>query len=239
MGQLKQTLLRLSARFPDGIGEALEQWTLEFFRSGAGIGEKLYEFVFTAASNIIRKAPDIAMFFLTVLLSGFFLAIELPDLQALWQKKVPPQWQERWQTMTDKLKTTLFCWLKAQGKLMSVTFLVLAAGFLILRIDYPLLFALIIAALDALPVLGSGLFLIPWSIVQFLSGNTFCGIGLLCVYGAAALLRAALEPKLLGSQMGLDPLLTLLALYAGYRSFGILGMIVFPMAVMFIKQILH
>jgi len=239
MSRLKETLLRLASRFPDGIGAALEQWTLEFFRSGAGIGEKLYDFVFSAASSVIRKGPNIAMFLLTMLLAGFFLAVELPNLQTLWETKAPAKWQNIWHSVTDKLKSTLFCWLKAQGKLMTITFLVLTFGFFILRIEYPLLFAFVIAILDALPALGSGLFLIPWSIVQFLAGNTFCGVGLLCIYGTAALLRAALEPKLLGKQMGLNPLLTLLALYAGYRFFGIFGLIFLPMAVMFVKQILH
>jgi len=237
--RLKQTLLRLASRFPDGIGAALEQWTLEFFRTGAGLGEKLYDLVFSAASSAIRKAPDIAMFFITMLLSGFFLAIELPRLKTLWQTKAPKQLQEQWQNVTEKLKTTLLCWLKAQGKLMSVTFAVLTIGFLLLRLGYPLLMAALISVIDALPVLGSGVILIPWSIVQFLSGNTFCGVGLLCIYGAAALIRAALEPKLLGKQMGLNPLLTLLALYAGFRFFGIFGMILFPMALMFLRQILH
>lgn len=235
--RLEQALLRLASRFPDGIGAALEQWTAEFFRSGAGLGEKLYDKVFSLASGILRKAPDIALFFLTAVLSGFMLAVELPDLQALWKKKAPQLWQEKWQLVLEKLKGTLFCWLRAQGKLIFVTFLVLTSGFLILGIDYPLLFGLAIAAVDALPVLGSGLFLIPWSLVQFLTGNTFLGVGLLCIYGAAALIRTALEPRLLGKQMGLDPLLTLLALYAGYHFFGVLGMVIFPMGVMFVKQI--
>lgn len=237
--RLKQTLLELASKFPDGIGAALEQWTSEFFRSGAGLGDKLYDFVFTLASNAIRMAPDIAMFCLTALLSGFLFAIELPQLTELWYSKAPKRWQHLWQNATEKLKGTVFCWLKAQGKLIFITFLVLTAGFLIVRVEYPLLFAVVIALVDALPVLGSGLFLVPWSIVQFLAGDTFRGVGLLCIYAAAALLRTALEPKLLGKQMGLDPLLTLLALYAGYHFFGVLGMILFPMAVMFVKQILN
>ena len=237
--RLKQTLLELASRFPDGIGAALEQWTGEFFRSGAGLGDKVYDFVFSVASGIIRKAPDIAMFCLTALLSGFLFAIELPQLCELWKSKAPTRWQKLLQTAGEKLKGTVFCWLKAQGKLVFITFLVLTAGFLIVGVEYPLLFAVVIALVDALPVLGSGLFLIPWSMVQFLAGNTFRGVGLLCIYAAAALLRTALEPKLLGKQMGLDPLLTLLALYAGYHFFGVLGMILFPMAVMFVKQILN
>lgn len=238
VARLKQQLLRLAARFPDGIGAALEQGILDFFRNGAGLGSKLYDRAFSLASGLLRKAPDIALFSLTALLSGFFLAAELPQLRRRWEQKLPARWKETWQLVCQKLKGTLFCWLKAQGMLMLVTFLVLTAGFLILGIDYPLLFGCAIALIDALPVLGSGLVLIPWSLVQFLAGNTFWGVGLLCIYGTAALLRTALEPKLLGRQMGLDPLLTLLALYAGYRFFGIWGMILFPMGAMFCKQIL-
>lgn len=239
ISRLEEKLLQLASRFPDGVGAALEQWVREFFRSGAGLGEKLYDKVFTLVTNLLRKAPDIGLFILTTVLSGFMLAVDLPRLSALWRKKAPKLWQEKWQIVLQKMKGTLFCWLKAQGKLMFITFLVLTAGFLIIGIRYPLLFGLLIAVLDALPVLGSGLILIPWSMVQFLAGNTFLGVGLLCIYGAAALTRTALEPRMLGKQMGLDPLLTLLALYTGYRFFGIFGMILFPMGAMLAKQILN
>ena len=121
-------------------------------------------------------------------------------------------------------------------KLMIVSALVLTVGFLILRVDYPLLFGLIIALIDALPALGTGLILIPWALFMYLQGNSFLGTGLLLLYGAAALLRTALEPRLLGKQMGLDPLLTLLALYGGYRLLGIPGMILFPIGAMMLKQ---
>lgn len=237
--RLEQTMLRLASRFPDGIGAAMEQWTKNFFRSGAGLGDKLYEKVFRAASILLKKAPDLALFSLTALLSGIMLSCELPKLQSLWEKKAPKAWQQQWEKILEKLKGTLFCWLKAQGKLMGITSLVLTAGFLILRINSPFLLGLVISIVDALPVLGSGLVLIPWAMVCFLAGDNFLGVGLLCVYGASALIRTAMEPRLLGKQMGLDPLLTLLSLYTGYRFFGIWGMVLFPMGVMFVKQILN
>lgn len=237
LSRLEDKLLRTAEKFPDGIGAALEQWTKNFFSSGSGVGDALYEKVFSFVTNLLRKAPDIGLFLLTTGLSGFMLAAELPDLSRLWQKKAPKLWQDRGQLVMEKLKGTLFCWLKAQGKLVLITFLILTAGFLILGIEYAFLFAVVIAMIDALPVLGSGLILIPWSLVQFMMGNTFRGVGLVCIYGAAALTRTTLEPRLIGKQMGLDPLLTLLAMYAGYRFFGVLGMIAFPMAAMFLKQI--
>ena len=234
--RLEARLLALAGRFPDGIGKALEEGVSDFFRSGAGLGGRLYNWLFSFASRVLMKLPDIALFLLTVVLSSFMLASELPRLQALWVKKAPPAWQRRVLAVVRKLKDTLGSWLQAQLKLMTVTFLLLTAGFLILRVDYPLLFGLAIALIDALPVLGSGTILIPWGLMQFLRGQTFLGVGLLCLYGAAALTRTALEPRMLGKQMGLDPLLTLLALYAGYHFLGILGMILFPIGALLARQ---
>ena len=100
-----------------------------------------------------------------------------------------------------------------------------------------LLLAALIALIDALPVFGTGTILIPWALVLFLRGQTKTGVGLVVLYGAAALSRQALEPRLVGKQVGLNPVLTLLALYTGYRLLGVGGMIVFPITAMLLKQI--
>ena len=84
--------------------------------------------------------------------------------------------------------------------------------------------------MDALPVLGTGAVLIPWSVICFLQGQTVRGVGLLGIYAVVWLLRAVLEPKLVGRQLGLDPLLTLVAMYAGFRFIGLIGMIGAPLA---------
>lgn len=236
MERLEQWLLNLAERFPDGIGHGLTEGVSEFFRSGAGLAGKLYNWLFTFASGLLVKTPDIALFLVTAVLSSFMIASKLPELRTLWKQKLPQAWHARLETLIRRLRRTLGAWLRTQAKLMSINFLVLTAGFLILQVDYPLLFGLGIAFIDALPVLGSGTILIPWGLVQLIQGNTFRGVGLLCLYGAAALLRTALEPRMLGKQMGLDPLLTLLALYAGYHFAGILGMILFPMGALLIKQ---
>ena len=97
--------------------------------------------------------------------------------------------------------------------------------------------AAVTALIDALPVFGTGTILIPWALALFLQGETKTGIGLVILYGAAALSRQALEPRLVGKQVGLNPVLTLLALYTGYRLLGVGGMIVFPIAAMLFKQL--
>lgn len=233
---LEQRLLYLAGRFPDGIGKALEESIAEFFRSGAGLAEKIYTWLFDFVTGLIRKLPNFSLFLLTAVLSGFMLAAKLPQLRQLYAQKLPQKWKKRAETVMGRLKGTLGGWLKAQTKLMGLSALVLTAGFLILGVDYPILFGTVIALVDALPALGTGLVLIPWGMVSFLQGNSFLGTGLLLLFGAASLLRTALEPRLLGKQIGLDPLLTLLSLYAGFRFLGLLGMILFPIAAIMVKQ---
>ena len=128
-------------------------------------------------------------------------------------------------------------WLLAQCKLMGVAFLILFLGFLLLRIPFALLWALGVAAVDALPVLGTGTVLIPWALICFLRGDTPRAIGLLGIYATASLTRSALEPKLVGRHLGLDPLVTLMALYAGYKLWGIGGMILAPLLAVTATQI--
>ncbi len=233
---MERRLLLLAGRFPDGIGKALENGISEFFRSGAGLTEKIYTGLFDFVTALLKKLPDVSLFFLTAVLSGFMLAAKLPRLRQLWKQKIPQKWQTRTEMLGTRLKATLGNWFKAQAKLMGLCALILTTGFLILGIAYPLLFGLVIALVDALPALGTGLILIPWAVVAYLQGNSFLGTGLLLLYGVAALLRTALEPRLLGKQMGLDPLLTLLSLYAGYRFLGLPGMILFPISAIMMKQ---
>ena len=165
------------------------------------------------------------------------LSGELPAIRGWLRRTVRPAWLEKMQTLGGHVRTTLGGWLRAQLKLMGITFLILNAGLLLLRVRYPVLAALVITVVDALPVFGTGTILIPWALALFLQGETKTGIGLVILYGAAALSRQALEPRLVGKQVGLNPVLTLLALYTGYRLLGVGGMIVFPIAAMLFKQL--
>lgn len=230
-------LLERANRFPDGVGEALREGVEEFFRSGAGLAGRAYSWVFDTISALLKKLPDLMLFLITAVLSSFMLAAELPTLRALWRKRAPEPWQRRVKAVTRRLRSTLGGWVKTQVKLMGVTALVLTAGLLVLGVDYPVLLGGLIALIDALPVFGSGTVLLPWALWALLDGNTYLAVGLAALYAAASLIRSALEPRMLGKQMGLDPLLTLLALYAGFRFFGILGMILFPIGAILVKQL--
>ena len=110
---------------------------------------------------------------------------------------------------------------------------------MLLRVSYAPLWAVIIALVDAFPILGTGAILVPWSLVSFLQSDYSMAFGLLGLYSAAAITRTVMEPRLVGKQLGLDPLVTLAALYTGYKLFGILGMICAPVLAVALTQILE
>lgn len=98
---------------------------------------------------------------------------------------------------------------------MLITFGELALGLLLLRVDLALVLSALIALVDALPVLGTGTVLVPWALVSLLGGNWKLALGLAVLYGVIWLVRSLLEPRLIGSRVGLPPLAALLSLYVG------------------------
>ncbi len=235
--RLEEKLFSLADRLPDGIGSGLHAGLERFFASGAGLGAKLYEWLFSFASGFLTKLPATVLFLVTTILASFMFCCELPKLRRWLQKKLPSIWREHICTVGERLKSSLGAWLKAQLKLMGVTFLIVTLGLMLLGVDFPLLMSLLITLVDALPVFGTGTILLPWAALMFLRGKTRIGVGFTVLYAVAALTRQTLEPRLVGKGLGLNPLFTLAALYTGFRVMGVGGLILFPIAAIFIKQL--
>jgi predicted PurR-regulated permease PerM len=119
-----------------------------------------------------------------------------------------------------------------------VVAVILAVCFWLLKIPHGLLWAVVIALVDALPVLGCGVVLLPWSLILLLQGHRLRCVGLLGTYALVFLSRNVLEPKLLGKELGLDPLVTLLSIYAGYRLLGLPGMLLAPLLAVVLTKLL-
>ena len=97
--------------------------------------------------------------------------------------------------------------------------------------------AFVIAAMDALPVLGAGLLLVPWALAEILLGNTGRGAGLGLLFAAVLTVRNALEPHVVGKQIGLHPFVSLLCFYYGWRLAGIPGMLVLPCIILILVKL--
>lgn len=227
---LRSSLLAQTRRLPDGLGEGLSGAVENFFDSGAGLLERLPETLFSLISALAGKLPGLALFAVTTVIASFMTAAQLPLLRRWLSRVLPRAWRQKVTTAWTRTKTTAAGWLKAQGKLLCVTFFLTLSGLLLLGAKRPLIAALGVTAVDALPVFGSGTVLLPWATACFLAGNTLRGVGFLLLYGTVAITRITLEPKFVGRQTGLPPIVTLAALYVGGKLCGVGGMILFPVA---------
>ncbi|MDF2485864.1 MAG: putative rane protein, partial [Herbinix sp.] len=123
---------------------------------------------------------------------------------------------------------TLGKFIRAYTAIISITFIELSIGFWILGIPNPFLFGVLIAIVDVMPILGTGAILLPWAIISLVIGNTKVGIGMLLLYIIITAVRQTVEPRIVGQQIGLHPILTLILMYVGAQLMGVLGLLSLP-----------
>lgn len=221
-------LVDLAQRAPEGVRPALERTALELFDDGTVLLQQVTQKIPGVLGSTVSKVGDGVLGLGTGILAAYLISGRLPKLKMYWKTHMPGSWRDRYLPALRRVYASLGGWLKAQLKLSGLTWCVVTIGFLLLRIPNGPLWAVLVALVDAIPILGTGTVLAPWALVCFLQGQTLRAVGLLGIYGIALTLRTVLEPRLVGRQLGLDSLATLLALYAGYRIWGIAGMLLAP-----------
>ena len=239
MSALSQWTLGLLSRLPSGIQRVLEPGILDFFSGSSAVLDQAFRYLLSITGGILRQVPDSALVLGTSVISAYMISAKLPAIRKAILDRIPKERLRKLRLQWEALRDALLGWLKAQFKLMGISFTCLTLGFILLRIRYAPLAAGLTALVDAFPILGTGTVLIPWSILSMARGETARAIGLLGCYAAVALSRSILEPKLLGSHLGLDPLVTLAALYAGYRLWGLGGMLLAPLLTVLAAQLLR
>ena len=224
MESLELFLTNLVLRSPESTRPLLIEQVEALFSGGSALLDKGTAALLKLASGVLTALPDSALGFGTGLIASYMISAKLPRLRAkLSGDKLRPCLEA-----ARGMKSAVFGWLKAQVKLSGVTWGILTAGFFLLRVHHAPLWSLAVSLVDAFPILGTGAVLVPWSLISFLQADTGRAFGLLILYAAVTIVRTTLEPKLIGKQLGLDPLLTLAALYTGYRLWGLMGMLLAP-----------
>lgn len=237
LDSLEIWLLGLVEKAPKGISPILIHGVEGMFSNGGALLDGLTTTLLSLAASILKAIPDSALGLGTWILATFMLSVRLPKIRTWIHNHLPKAWHEKYAPYLQTLKKSVCGWLLAQAKLVGITFSILTAGFLLLRIEHAILWAAATCIVDILPILGTGTVLIPWSLVCFLQGDSIRALGLLGIYAVITLLRSVLEPRFVGKQLGLDPLVTLLAIYAGYRLWGLVGMLLAPILAVAVTQI--
>jgi sporulation integral membrane protein YtvI len=186
-----------------------------------------------AAMTVAGLVPAAFIFLTVTLLACYYFTADDgrlgKALGAALARVTPAPLRDRLPPIGRRLRRLGRQYLRACLLLGLLTFCLSFIGLAILRVPYAFILALLLAVVDLLPLLGTGVILIPWALICLLLGQAKLGIGLLILYGAATLIRQVLEPKLIGDGLGLHPLLSLFSMYAGLRLFGVWGMILAPL----------
>jgi len=185
-------------------------------------------------------AKKIPMFIITLvftILSSVLICMDYGKVAETVLRRVPKRWRGELLETRDFLLRSIGKALGAYLIIMFITFCLLAVGLWLLGAGGFLAMAALIAFLDLLPVLGSGVILIPWAAYCMLSGQVGLGWGLLGVWAAISVIRETLEPRILGGQIGMNSLLTLTAMYAGLRVAGVAGLLLAPVFCLLLRRL--
>lgn len=223
-----------------GIGELLsvlldklpEEVSLKINDFASQIGTYLGDFfgristpTIAAAGNFAKQLPNLFIGLIMALLSAYFFVAERHQINEWFRKHTPAVIQLRYRMICHSLMCSVGGYFKAQIKIEVWMYLLLVIGLGVLGVNYYALIALGIAFLDFLPFFGTGTVLIPWAVIRIFTADYKVAIGLLIIWGGGQLARQLIQPKIVGDSMGVPPLPTLFLLYIGYKTGGVLGMI--------------
>lgn len=224
--QLTTLYSSLDPEVQRNIDQQIEELTNNLIR----MGQNLIQAMLNSLLSIISAIPYMATALVISLIAAFFISKDWHRWSKWFLDLIPEPVQIRGGSILKDLRNAIFGFIKAQLTLISITFVIVLCGLLILRVEYALTIALLIGLVDLLPYLGTGLIFIPWIVYLFLTGQYKLTIGLSILYGVVLVQRQLMEPKILGTNVGLDPLLTLFSLYVGFILFGLAGIIIGPVS---------
>lgn len=223
--QIGQKLSGIFSRLSPELGAAITDF---FGNIDTYVGELVSTIGMPALSivgDVTKNIPNLLVMTIFMFLAAYFFIADKERISVLTKKLLPQSVLDRVEWIKTMFSKAVGGYFVAQFKIMGVIAAVLLIGFLILGVDYAVLWAVLIALLDFFPFLGTGTAIWPWAAFQVVSGNYAMAAGLMVIYVICLLLHQLLQPKFVGDTVGMDSLTTLLCMFIGYRFGGVLGMI--------------
>jgi sporulation integral membrane protein YtvI len=179
-------------------------------------------------SSTVSSVPAGFIIVLFSIISSYFFALDYKSITGFIEKQLPDKTAKILFQVKESLGSTIGKFLKSYSIIISITFIELFVGLMLLGVEKAGTIALIISIFDILPVVGAGGILLPWSIIELIKGNLFLGIGVFLMYILITVIRNIIEPKIVGKEVGLHPIVMLVCMYLGINLFGFIGIFVLP-----------
>lgn len=196
----------------------------------------------TKLINGVTSIPTIAIYSVITVLSLYFICTDRIYILDFMEHHMPSKWVQKIAIHIKEITKSLGGYLKAEATLILVSFAISVIGlygfkFFGMNVKYPLLIALAIGFVDALPILGSGSVMVPWAIISALNGDIKLGIAIIALWIIMSVVRQFLEPKIVSGKIGIHPIFTLIAMYTGFKVIGVMGMLVGPIVLIILKSV--
>lgn len=225
-----------SAAFPQWLRDSLYGAVMRALSDAESFFSDLTGRFLSFLGSFAAALPRRVLSGATTVLAVYFTIASYPTLCRMLKARLSGKTIRSLRLFRSGVTQSLSRYLRAELTISFLTFLQLLLGFFLMRQDYALLLAFLITLLDALPVFGTGTALVPWALLSLLFSSVPKAIALLALYLCTLLMRNVLEPKLLASQAGLPPVASLFAMYLGFCTFGVAGMIAFPFLLLLAAQ---
>ena len=192
--------------------------------------------------SVITKIPTIFIYTIITILATYFITSDKFYILDRMEYHMPHKWMKKIIKYSKDITKALGNYLKAEIIMIFVSFVIVLIGlyifyFMGMKIKYPILIAFLIMFVDALPILGSGTIMVPWGVIEIINKNNSLGFAILGLYIITLLVKQILEPKVVSSKLGIHPIITLIAMYTGFKFVGILGLLLGPIILIILKNI--
>ena len=214
----------LAARISDAVGELISV-------ALTGLGEGI--------TSLVAGVPRLLFFLLVTLISLVYFSLDYDRIVAFTGSVLPDKVILALRKAKTSVITVIKKYVLSYLLILLITYFTVLAGLWLLRVDHAPVIALFIALLDLLPVIGVGTVLVPWGIFALATGNKFLGIGLILLFVINTVIRQFTEPRIVGKNLNLHPLITLMAIYIGYALFGFIGVFILPVIAVSISGMLN
>lgn len=230
---LESTLMKYGEFLPGNINASLSDITGDVFDALKSALSSLASSLVNVTTSAISSAPSLLVTVIVTIVTSFYFVTDYEKIADWFTSSLPDKYLELFYEIKDFIENILIKIISAYAVIMFITFIELFIGLTLFKVSNSGMWALIIALLDIFPVLGVGTVLIPWGLSSLITGNYVLGIELLVLYLIISFVRNIIEPKFVGTNLGLHPLATLFSMIVGLRLFGAVGMFGLPLTLSF------
>lgn len=236
--RLYNRILEIGTRFDISIVDAIEQALPGMISNLGSAVTSLSGKIVSGITGLAGRLPTILLNSIICLIATVFISVDFDRIRIFIRKNLPEKPLRVVVNVKNSFLEMIWQFIKSYAIIFCITVTEITVGLLIVGVRHPLLIGILIGIFDALPIVGSGLILLPWSIITLLTGNTARGIGLLIIYVVVVVARQIIEPKIVGKHVGLRPIVTLTCMYAGSKLFGgLIGLFGLPITAAIIMDL--